>query len=972
MATPPRCSSAFPPFALSLSLLFPRLHGRGQNIDLENGLRRSAQSKVPSDPNSWFQMRENYETIILEDHDFSEKHDIEYVLWQLHYKRIEEFRHHINAASSAGSNTSGAKALVRLDKVKKIRSVFKSFLMEATGFYHDLILKIRAKYGLPLSYFNEGTDSENILTKDEKKLAEMKKGLMSCYHCLIYLGDLARYKGLYGEGDSVRRDFAAATSYYMQATSMCPSHGNPHHQLAILASYSGDELLAIYRYFRSLAVDIPFSTAKDNLIVAFEKNRQSFSQLSCNSKTTSTGRIHMLSAGQARGGGNEKLLEEDNKVESIHKEREMTKSEVLNAFSTRFVRLNGILFTRTSLEIFEEVFSSLINDLNVLLSLGPEENLNFGLDAIENASACLRLIAILIFTIHNVKRESENQSYAEVLQRTVLLQNAFIFIFEFAGHIFKRCIDLHDGASSFLLPSILVFIEWLACHPDEAAASDIGEKFAVTRLFFWSQCVALLNKLIQTGLVSVDGDSDEACFFSMNRYESETDNRVALWEDFELRGFSPMKPAHTILDFSRKHTYGSDGGKDKLSRVQRIIAAGRALAGVVSVNQQRIYIDPSLKKFIMSKAPPMIGGLMDSTLSSSFDPIERILDIGRVPNTSSSGFSQTKTRPCVEGEEEEEEIVFRPTISDKYEDVNASKLTTFDIFNPLQASSAGDWMAHSHPLSVPFDDVPISAVSNASLNLHPYANTITQLPLQHINSTSRWFPKQDEFLSDGLRNMNISGHLYMNNQMLQEGSNNFQRNSFLPGVCSSAIPNANSAHSGQYKTSEVLFSTPLDTLVHSGAASDGSVLRPSLPLPSLRKTPVSRPVRHLGPPPGFGHIPSKQQEEAIPNSYVKEQQPELDDYGWLDGHQSSSSKSIGMVNSLNQHPHGYPYANMSTTTAFANASSFPFPGKQVSSIQAQATDGHDLQDFEQLKARTRHKLEQSTPQNTLVPEQRQA
>lgn len=43
------------------------------------------------------------------------------------------------------------------------------------------------------------------------------------------------------------------------------------YQLAILASYSGDDLLSVYRYFRSLAVDSPFSTARDNLIIAFEK-----------------------------------------------------------------------------------------------------------------------------------------------------------------------------------------------------------------------------------------------------------------------------------------------------------------------------------------------------------------------------------------------------------------------------------------------------------------------------------------------------------------------------------------------------------------------------------------------------------------------------------------------------------------------------------------------------------------------------
>lgn len=163
-------------------------------------------------------------------------------------------------------------------------------------------MKIRAKYRLPLGYFE---DSENriVMGKDGKKYADMKKGLVSCHRCLIYLGDLARYKGMYGEGDSINREFTAASSYYLQAASLWPSSGNPHHQvfgiassivffivalclvhsyhnlfwcicsyqLALLASYSGDELVAIYRYFRSLAVDSPFTTARENLIVAFEK-----------------------------------------------------------------------------------------------------------------------------------------------------------------------------------------------------------------------------------------------------------------------------------------------------------------------------------------------------------------------------------------------------------------------------------------------------------------------------------------------------------------------------------------------------------------------------------------------------------------------------------------------------------------------------------------------------------------------------
>lgn len=199
---------------------------------MENRRRRSAQARVPSDPNAWQQIRENYEAIILEDHGFSEQHNIEYALWQLHYRRIEELRAHFNAARSSGSNQSqSVKGPTRPDRLTKIKLQFKTFLSEASGFYHDLIVKIRAKYGLPLGYFSESSDNQNVMEKDGKRSGEVKKGLISCHRCLIYLGDLARYKGLYGDGDSKTREFAAASSYYLQAASLWPSSGNPHHQV---------------------------------------------------------------------------------------------------------------------------------------------------------------------------------------------------------------------------------------------------------------------------------------------------------------------------------------------------------------------------------------------------------------------------------------------------------------------------------------------------------------------------------------------------------------------------------------------------------------------------------------------------------------------------------------------------------------------------------------------------------------------
>lgn len=256
---------------------------------------------------------------------FSEQHEIEYALWQLHYRRIEELRARFNAAiASSGSTSQTGKGPPRngSDNIIKIRTQFKTFLSEATGFYHDLMVKIRAKYGLTVGGFSDDPGDQIPSSNEANKSIEVKKGLVSCHRCLIYLGDLARYRGLYGEGDSKARDLAAASSYYTQASSLWPSSGNPHHQLAILASYSSDELVAIYRYFRSLAVENPFTTARDNLIIAFEKNRQYFSQLPVDAKASSTKVTPSRTTGRGRGKYETRPSLKDGKVEaSLPKEK---------------------------------------------------------------------------------------------------------------------------------------------------------------------------------------------------------------------------------------------------------------------------------------------------------------------------------------------------------------------------------------------------------------------------------------------------------------------------------------------------------------------------------------------------------------------------------------------------------------------------------------------------------------------------
>lgn len=945
-----------------------------KNIELENKRRRSAQARIPSDPNAWQQMRENYEAIVLEDHGFSEQHNIEYALWQLHYRRIEELRSHFSAAlASAGSNASqGAKVPARPDRITKIRLQFKTFLSEATGFYHDLALKIRAKYGLPLGYFSEDSDNRVVLEKDGKKSADMKKGLISCHRCLIYLGDLARYKGLYGEGDSKTREYAAASSYYLQAASLWPSSGNPHHQLAILASYSGDELVAVYRYFRSLAVDNPFTTARDNLIVAFEKNRQSYTQMLGDAKGSAIKDSSVRLTGKGRGKGEAKPSVKDTNMEAnAVNEKTSSIHEMYKTFCIRFVRLNGILFTRTSLETFAEVLSLVSSEFCELLSSGPEEELSFGADAVENALFIVRLISILIFTVHNVKREAEGQSYAEIVQRAVLLQNAFTAVFELMGHMLKRFVQLRDPSSSYLLPGILVFVEWLACCPDVASGSDADEKQAAVRLNFWNHCMSFLNKILSFWSMSLDDNEDDTCFYNMSHYEEgETGNRLALWEDFELRGFLPVLPAQTILDFSRKHSFGSDGSKEKIARVKRILAAGKALANVARIDQKTIFYDSRMKKFVIGVEPQISDdGLLtfDSGLPKTNDVLTEI----QPEKTINVGVLQPNAQPYMEGDEEDEVIVFRPAVAEKRNDVISPKWAPYDGIKPSQDVSAGDLKLYGGSVSSPLDMRQHSAFDAGSQISASSGINAPQhlLPIQP--QASKWLMEEAASLANSLKAVRFMENGHATEHELPKDLGIAYLAAHSVPIQQPANVNTGGMLYNQTRVPEAGIPSKVDVIASSGVVAESLAVKTSA---ALRKSPVSRPVRHLGPPPGFSHVPPKQVNEPV--SDMMSENSLTDDYSWLDGYQlPSSTKSSGLNSAINITSQAMPqYINNSN--GLTGTVSFPFPGKQVPPVQFQTEKQKGWQNYqalEHLRVQQEQQLQQQllngNQQFSAMPEQ---
>nr|GMC86012.1 protein SMG7-like isoform X1 [Ipomoea batatas] len=959
-----------------------------KNVELENKRRKAAQARIPSDPNSWQQMRENYEAIILENHAFSEQHEIEYALWQLHYRRIEELRAYLNAALSAsGSTTSqNGKGPSRggPDRITKIRTQFKTFLSEATGFYHDLMLKIRAKYGLPLGYFSDDPENQIPSSKDGSKSADMKKGLISCHRCLIYLGDLARYKGLYGEGDSKARDFSAASSYYMQASSLWPASGNPHHQLAILASYSGDELVAIYRYFRSLAVENPFTTARDNLIIAFEKNRQNYSQLLGDAKSSVKVAPARVS-GKGRGKGDARFPQKEERVEANPvKERASSISDIFKIFSTRFVRLNGVLFTRTSLETFGEVLSVVKNDLLELLSSGPDEKYSFGSDAADCRLAVVRLVAILIFTVYNVNREAENQSYAEILQRSVLLQNAYTAVFEFMGHVVERCGQLNDPSASFLLPGVMIFVEWLACHEDIAVGNEPEETQANARSFFWNNCITFLNKLLSSGSKFVDEDEDETCFFNMSKYdEAETANRLALPEDFELRGFLPLVPAQLILDFSRKHSLGGDvGSKERKARIQRLVGAGKALASVVRVGGDGVYFDTKAKKFVIGTKPQISD---DYWLSSTLeDPtLSGVEQENPVGGQMVLGALSPKPQLFIEGEEEDEVIVFKPSMSEKHMDgfssnmitshVPVSSVTTVNAPLPAVNVSGVDLGIDMGVFSSGLDGLLMQNGFNPSLRLPTSVVNNNAHYVSSIQPSSSIWSSEQSSVTNGLAHLNL----------MENGSakSEMQDHSGLMQTAAYSVPfpqslNFTTADNIPIQFSEVCVPSKLNSISVAGldcmAVKSSSIISTG-----SKKNPVSRPIRHRGPPPGFGSVPPKVMDDSSSAMALKNENTHalpMDDYSWLDGYQLPSTNQSSGYSTINQSVQASQPPNSSNSMGMA---SFPFPGKQVSPLYVQADNQKGWPDFqmsEQMKLyqeQQQQQLQRGNQQTVALPQQYQ-
>ncbi|RHZ69848.1 hypothetical protein Glove_277g38 [Diversispora epigaea] len=323
------------------------------SVELEDKLRQVSKQKPPYDKEVTtlrINLRDHYERIIFLDFEFSQSKEIEQILWKyVYYKFIEDYRKRIRAASANSGKPKGNS--------RRLTSAFRSFLQEATGFYYFFIQKLASHFGLEqlnpiIQKFGLTLESTDY-SKDSYNNDIKQRAVLSCHKSLIFLGDLARYREL--QNDKPRKNWSTACDYYNSARQLVPDSGNPHNQLAVIATYSVDEFAAFYHYYRSLAVKYPFLTAKDNISFLFQKAKKS--------AIDTPESVHENHKRDQRENGNRRRFSHPRQMMSPVNANKMKTAETLQPFFSDFIRLHSILYLKTDIESYSELKTSVLNRL---------------------------------------------------------------------------------------------------------------------------------------------------------------------------------------------------------------------------------------------------------------------------------------------------------------------------------------------------------------------------------------------------------------------------------------------------------------------------------------------------------------------------------------------------------------------------------------------------------------------------------
>ncbi|XVF25787.1 hypothetical protein REPUB_Repub13aG0243500 [Reevesia pubescens] len=414
--------------------------------------------------------------------------------------------------------------------------------------------------------------------------------------------------------------------------------------------YVGDEFLALYHCVRSLAVKEPFPDAWNNLILLFERNR------SCHLLfLSSEAHFDFLKPS--------KISNVEVKSQSSRNTSDgcLLKGEHDHSAETNFwpllIRTLSFFFLKSSLEEFPCAFASTMRVLDMMMALDDKklrvmlESYQFMDSARTGPFRAVQAVSIFIFVFHNLinSPEIKGSEDGKNKQHLELIQLALTATFIFMGRLVYRCLKANLLDSCPLLPTILVFVEWLVSRLDEVEAYGVDEKTKSSISFFFATFVDLLKQ------------------FNV-RFEVLSHVRTALWEDYELRGFAPLAQIHFSLDFSTNWDKIDSYESGIECRITRIISAAMKIANRSNGTYKWITYDSSEREFYANDTNIMPGRLESGNVESTNSDVnvkeldQHICEITKECETQIA--SKDLSNHAVDGKsvamEEEEVILFKP------------------------------------------------------------------------------------------------------------------------------------------------------------------------------------------------------------------------------------------------------------------------------------------------------------------------
>ena len=245
--------------------------------------------------------RARCDPIILGGINYALNKDVENELWEIHAYINAWYRRQLETVSRKFAH-SGHRLILETQfkrnpkkkhvvEQRKVAKRFLEFIKSSQHYYRGHVQKLAQNFsGIPeleavaLKVAIEGRSSDhgtcifvyrNIdptqaqnedTTTDHRPIV-----LTSCFHALIHLGDLSRWREeqrLEGEAN-----WGPAIGFYDLANILRPESGIPHNQLAVIASRfkDPDNLRIVYHFYRSLTAPQPHPSAEDNLDREFRK-----------------------------------------------------------------------------------------------------------------------------------------------------------------------------------------------------------------------------------------------------------------------------------------------------------------------------------------------------------------------------------------------------------------------------------------------------------------------------------------------------------------------------------------------------------------------------------------------------------------------------------------------------------------------------------------------------------------------------